>query len=103
MVCADGLLWLGQDGPRFDLAFIDPPFAAGLWQAAAKALQPRLAAQAWVYVEIAQGQAFEPPADWRLHRQGQSREVRHLLFRKESPAPAATLEGRFHGAGTEQA
>ena len=103
VVCADALAWLRQDGPRFELAFLDPPFAAALWQAAASALQPRLAAQAWVYVEIAQGQAFEPPPGWRLHRQAQSRETRQLLFQAESPAPAATLAGSFHGAGTEQA
>ncbi len=103
VVCADGLAWLAQEGPRFDLAFLDPPFSAGLWQAAAQALQPRLSPRAWVYVEIAQGQAFEAPAGWTLHRQGQSREARNLLFRTENPAPAATLVGSFHGAGTEQA
>jgi 16S rRNA (guanine966-N2)-methyltransferase len=103
VVCADGLAWLGQCRERFDLAFLDPPFAAGMWQAAAAALQPRLADQAWVYVEIAHGQAFEPPAGWQLHRQSQSREVRHLLFRTESSNAAATLGGSSPGAGIEQA
>ena len=103
VVCADALAWLAQPGPNFELVFLDPPFAAGLWQAAAAALQPRLALQAWVYVELARDQAFATPAGWRLHRQGETREVRHLLFRAESPAAAATLAGRFHGAGTEQA
>lgn len=103
VVCADGLAWLGQGGPSFDLVFLDPPFAADLWQAAATALQPRLAAQAWVYVEIAHGQTFDAPAGWLLHRQGQSQEVRHLLFRTESAGPAATLGGSSLGAGIEQA
>lgn len=103
VVCADGLAWLAQPGPRFDLAFVDPPFAAGIWQAAATALQPRLSPQAWVYVELAQGRDFEAPAGWRLHREGQSREVRHLLFRAESQGPAVTLGDSSPGAGTEQA
>lgn len=103
VVCADGLAWLSQPGPDFDLAFLDPPFSGGLWQAAATALQARLAPEAWVYVELAQSQSFEPPAGWRLHREGRTREVRHLLFRTESTGPAATLSGSSPGAGIEQA
>jgi 16S rRNA (guanine966-N2)-methyltransferase len=103
VVCADGLAWLGQGGASFDLAFLDPPFSAGLWQAAAQALQPRLAPQASVYVEIAQRESFEPPAGWTLYRQGETREVRQLLFRTESLGPAATLAGSSPGAGIEQA
>lgn len=89
---ADALTWLARaPDRRFDLAFLDPPFQAKLWAAAASALSPWLADSAWVYVEIARSAAFEPPVGWTLHRQGQTRDVRHLLYRKESHAGAATL------------
>jgi 16S rRNA (guanine966-N2)-methyltransferase len=102
--CADALRWLGDEGiGRFDLVFVDPPFAAGLWDAVARALQARLADRAWVYVEIARSVAFEPPPGWTLHREGQSREVRHLLFRTERPVGADTLGDNSPGAGIVQA
>ena len=102
VACADALRWLAENPVgSFDLAFLDPPFSAGLWQPAAAALQPRLAPSAWVYVELAAAAAFEPPRGWRLHREGGSREVRHLLFRAEKRDPAATLAGSIPGAGTE--
>ena len=89
---ADAMTWLARapEG-RFDLAFLDPPFQANLWAAAARALTPWLADSAWVYVEIARSAGFEPPAGWTLHRQGQTRDVRHLLFRTESHSGAVTL------------
>ena len=102
--CADALRCLADDGiGRFGLVYVDPPFAAGLWDAVALALQPRLAARAWVYIEIARAAAFAPPPGWTLHREGQSREVRHLLFRTESAVGAATLGGNSPGAGIVQA
>ena len=103
VVCADALRWLPQAPTGFDLAFLDPPFDAGLWQQAAAALQPHLADSAWVYVELAAPASFVPPAGWRLHREGRSREARHLLFRAEKPDPAATLAGSSLGAGPASA
>jgi 16S rRNA (guanine966-N2)-methyltransferase len=89
--CADALAWLARapvDAP-YDLAFIDPPFAAGLWSASAAALQPWLAPSAWIYVESARGAAPAVPADWREHRRGGTREVDFVLYRR---SPAGTLE-----------
>lgn len=83
--CVDALAWLARPPePCFDLAFLDPPFAAGLWQPAAAALQPWLAASARVYVEGPAEFALVPPPGWRLHRQGQTRDARHALYVKES-------------------
>ena len=83
--CADALAWLARPPqPAFGLAFLDPPFEAGLWQAAALALQPWLAPAARVYVEGPASLAFAAPPDWRLHRQGQTREVRYALYLKET-------------------
>lgn len=53
--------------PRFDVAFLDPPFAVysteSAWQQLLTALAPRLNAQARVYCE--QVHLFCPPAGWR--------------------------------------
>ena len=100
---ADALGWLARAPDHaFDLAFIDPPFQAGLWDAAARALAPWLSDRAWVYVELARSAAFAPPPGWTLHREGQTREVRHLLFRAERAAGADTLGGNSPGAGIVQ-
>lgn len=77
----DALAWLGRAPvPRFDLAFIDPPFEANLWQAAADALGPWLADDARVHVELAPGAAFSPPPGWELLREAATRGTRHQLF-----------------------
>ena len=101
---ADALGWLARPpDSQFDLAFMDPPFQAGLWDATAHALSPWLADRAWVYVEIARSAAFDPPAGWNLHRQGQTRDVRHLLYRTERLSGAVTLSANSLGAGIVQA
>jgi 16S rRNA (guanine966-N2)-methyltransferase len=87
--CSDALAWLARPpSATFDLAFLDPPFAAGLWSACADRLQPWLAADAWVYVESPRGTAPALPADWREHRRGATREVDFALYRR---IPAGTL------------
>ena len=98
---ADALAWLARGPePRFDLVFLDPPFPAGLWQLAAQAVLPWLAAQAWIYVELARAAEFLPPHYWRLHRETSTRDVRGLLFRAEPPVVTATLGASFPGTGT---
>jgi len=99
--CADALAWLGRPAQaRFELAFLDPPFDAGLHAAAARALAPWLAPRAWVYVELAKAAEFAPPQGWALHRETATREARHLLFRVESGAVAGTLEDSIPGPGS---
>jgi 16S rRNA (guanine966-N2)-methyltransferase len=102
--CADALAWLARPAqPRFELAFLDPPFDAGLQEPAARALLPWLAPRAWIYVELAKAAASAPPEGWRLHRESATREARHLLFRAETPAGAGTLAGTIPGPGTPPA
>ena len=85
VLCADAVRWLAQPpAGRFDLVFLDPPFSAGLLDAAAQAVQPLLADRAWVYVETAATTSFTAPAGWTLHREGKTREVRNQLFRTQS-------------------
>jgi len=90
----DALRWLqapAADAPA-DIAFVDPPFADGLWEAVLQRLPARLAADAWLYLESPAGQAPAVPAQWALYREGGSREVRAALYRRA----AATLPGDFH-------
>ena len=79
---ADALAYLDRDGPCFDLAFVDPPFAAGLWPAVLARLPGRMATDGWLYVESPASLAPVPPGDWRLHREGQTRDVRYALYRR---------------------
>lgn len=97
VVTADALAWLSAgDGAVFDLAFLDPPFAAGLWEAALHALPPRLAPAAWVYLESPQDVVPPAPPDWTLHREGRTRDVRYALYRTPGGQGADTLRGDFH-------
>jgi 16S rRNA (guanine966-N2)-methyltransferase len=89
--CADALQLLGRrpEAP-FDLVFIDPPFADGLYERALTALQANgwLASEARIYVEAPLNQSPKPPSGWQLLREGQTREVDFKLYGAgEPPAP----------------
>jgi len=87
----DALAWLRDEGDRFDIAFVDPPFDADLWPAVLERLPAMLAADAWLYLEspIARTPAMSP--EWALHREGTTREVRYALYRR------VTLAAVHHG------
>jgi 16S rRNA (guanine966-N2)-methyltransferase len=70
---------------RFDGAFVDPPFAAGLWPQALKVLLPRLAPRAWLYLEGPPERLPELPPPWVRHREGRTREVCYVLYRRDEP------------------
>ncbi len=99
---SDALTWLrSQPESQFDLAFVDPPFEAGLWDEVLPMLAPWLAADAWLYVESPLSVIPEPGADFRLHREGRTREVRFALYRRAPvPADAATVTLPPDPAGT---
>jgi hypothetical protein len=82
VVCADALAWLRDAPGGFDLAFVDPPFAAGLWRTALDAVAARMADDAWLYVEAPHEADAQPAADWRLHREGSTRDVRYAVYRR---------------------
>ena len=75
---------------RFDLVFVDPPFAAGAWGAVLERLPPWLAEAAWLYVESPAHGGAAPGADWCLHRESSTRDARHALYRLAPPRPPAT-------------
>ena len=96
VVQADALAWLpAQPRSTFDIAFVDPPFAAGLWDKVLPALEPLLADDAWLYIEAPLAELVAVPAGWTVHREGRTREVRYVLHRRvpQPPEPAADTLG----------
>lgn len=85
---ADARHFLAQwQGGGFDIAFVDPPFAAGLWTEILPALAGKMSASAWIYVESPAGQTPDPGQEWALHREKRTREVRYALFRRGKLMP----------------
>ncbi|MDO6569543.1 16S rRNA (guanine(966)-N(2))-methyltransferase RsmD [Gilvimarinus sp. 2_MG-2023] len=78
----DTLVALAQ-APKepFDVVFLDPPFAADLWQSCIDALAPWLASEAWVYIESPLEARYQVPVNWQVHRQKQAGRVCYALFR----------------------
>ncbi|WP_395792375.1 16S rRNA (guanine(966)-N(2))-methyltransferase RsmD [Aquimonas sp.] len=85
----DAMSWLqGAPAQLFDLAFVDPPFAAGLTERVLELLPAHLAARAWVYMEAAPGPPPVVPLSWRLHRELITRHACGRLFRADADADA---------------
>jgi 16S rRNA (guanine966-N2)-methyltransferase len=83
VVNAEALAWLARAGERFDVAFIDPPYASTLAQAALAALPPRLNPGARVYAESAQ--PLELPQGWSTLREDRAGAVRYALYQLAEP------------------
>jgi 16S rRNA (guanine966-N2)-methyltransferase len=85
VVQADALAWLRGAAAAYDIAFLDPPFGAGLLDGALAALEERgwLAPESFVYVE-SPARSGEPalPAGWSLHRTGRAGTVGYHLARR---------------------
>lgn len=102
VVQSDAPGWLArQPADSFDLAFVDPPFGANLWQTTLEVLLPSLAPGAWVYVESPHEQTPTLPPQWALHREGRTREVRFALYRAPGRRGADTLNGNVSVAVPE--
>lgn len=86
IVRMEALAWLVQaarEDRRYDIAFIDPPFAGDLWQPAIDSVMPLMADAAWLYVEMpVRGVSIALPEGWRLHREARTREVACQLWRR---------------------
>ena len=83
--CADALAALREPAAhRYDLVFIDPPFALGLWDESVRLLEANawLAPAALVYVESPLEQALHLPPAWQPHREGRAGAVRYALYRR---------------------
>jgi 16S rRNA (guanine966-N2)-methyltransferase len=100
VVQGDALQALQGSGAVFDIVFVDPPFAAGLWARVWPLLAPRLSADALVYVEAPVDADPGVPASWPLHREGRTREVRYALHRVPGAGSAADTLDADHAAGS---
>ncbi len=84
VVHAEAAHWLDSAKGPYRLAFLDPPFAAGLAAGTLAALAGAgvLEPDSWVYVEQAAGQpAPIAPEGWWIHRQGRAGAVGYYLLR----------------------
>lgn len=72
------------EGRIWDIVFVDPPFADGLWPQVLAALRPCLALPAWVYVESPAVTPADVPASWRRHRELRSRDAHAGLYRVDT-------------------
>ena len=79
----DAMAWLARSGERFDLVFVDPPYASDLAVQALALLPSRLAPGARVYVESAAPLA--PGAAWRVLREDRAGAVRYALYELADP------------------
>ena len=66
----DGLKYLAQTSLRFDVVFLDPPFAWQNWVELFELLKNNLNPNAYVYVEVSR--VPEIPDDWMIMRDGKA-------------------------------
>ena len=78
VVQSDALKFLERGRDRFDVVFVDPPFASDLAARAMALLPPLLNPGARVYVES--GAALDLPAPWRQLRDDRAGAVRYGLY-----------------------
>ena len=83
---------LTRAGERFDVVFIDPPYASAQQLAALRAVQPLITPQSLVYVEADTDNLFDTldAEGWTLWRRGRAGQVHFALLRRNTPgAPSA--------------
>jgi 16S rRNA (guanine966-N2)-methyltransferase len=83
VVNAEALGWLAKTSERFDVAFVDPPYATDLARTSLAALPSRLNPGARVYAESAQPLELPPP--WRVLREDRAGAVRYALYELGNP------------------
>ena len=81
----DALRFLLREPRRFDVVFLDPPFAEDPWRDLFGALPSRLAENGRVYAEA--GRRLEPPAPFEMLRHGKAGAVHYHLL---AMMPSAT-------------
>jgi 16S rRNA (guanine(966)-N(2))-methyltransferase RsmD len=79
--CEDGLGFaLRQEGRRYDVIFLDPPFQGGYLPKALPLLADKLADNGLVYVET--GAAFDPDAAWEVAKRAKAGKVYYQLLQR---------------------
>ncbi|WP_346838171.1 16S rRNA (guanine(966)-N(2))-methyltransferase RsmD [Microbulbifer sp. SAOS-129_SWC] len=83
--CAGAQDFLACSADSYDIVFVDPPFAADLWQETLSALAPRLRDGALVYVESPRDTTLATPAGWQLEKDKKAGQVAMRLFSRGQP------------------
>ncbi len=79
--CGDGLGFaLRQEGGRYDVIFLDPPFQSGYLSKALPLLVDKLADDGLVYVET--GAAFDPDVSWEVVKRARAGKVCYQLLQR---------------------
>ena len=84
--------WLAGNDRPFDIAFVDPPFADGLWDAVLAALDRTGTVRPGgkVYVEMPRGRDSILPAGWSVWREGWAGEIHYRLLQRHEAADATS-------------
>lgn len=81
VTCADALGWLAGCGSRFDIVFVDPPYASGLVAPVLERLvHGGMVAPGLVYLEQRSDAAADLPVGWRVLRSKTAGEVGYHLI-----------------------
>ena len=76
---AEAMKWLRHNRQKFDLVFLDPPFALGLVENSLMLLQEQGCLQPHVMIYVESGPGLQLP-DWlRVVRQGKAGKVKFML------------------------
>jgi 16S rRNA (guanine966-N2)-methyltransferase len=78
IVESDAMRFLARPGERFDVVFVDPPYAENLVPVVFERLAPHLAPGARVYAESAE--PLDLPAGWRAVKEDRAGAVRFALY-----------------------
>lgn len=80
----DARAWLAAERRRFDVIFLDPPFAEDPWSWLLPACGACLAANGVIYVEA--GYAIEAPPGFTMHRHARAGKVHYHLLHPHKDA-----------------
>ena len=88
LIKADAIRYLSNENispGSIDIVFIDPPFAANLWQSVIDLLEQQsiLADDALIYIESPKNRPITPPTHWHSHREKTAGDVRYQLFKPQ--------------------
>ncbi len=86
VVQASALSWLQGAAQPFDIVFVDPPFADGLWLPTIAALERAdwLSVNALIYLESPADVVPAVPAHWGVWREARVGAVRGALYRRSA-------------------
>ena len=77
---AEALAWMRATAERFDVIFLDPPFASGLQEQALPLAIGLLKPEGWIYLE--QADRVVAPEGFIIHREGRAGQSRFALLRR---------------------